>query len=90
MTIYVRVKIRFHLYRIVTQVLLALRGKGKSPKQTSQLQPSKHPMYTLHNCLNFVPRLINRNDLISEMTMLKVHKNVLSPGDAGDVVFINN
>uniref|UniRef100_A0A8D2NJQ7 Phosphodiesterase n=1 Tax=Zonotrichia albicollis TaxID=44394 RepID=A0A8D2NJQ7_ZONAL len=74
MTIYVRVKIGFHLYRIVTQVFLALRGKGKSPKQTSQLQPSRHPIYTLHNCLNFVPRLVNKNDLVSGMTMLKVHK----------------
>lgn len=65
MTIHVRVKVWFSLHRIVTQVLLALRGKGKSPKQTSQLQPSKYPIYSLHYCLSFVPRLVNRNGLIS-------------------------
>lgn len=61
----------FSLYRIVTQVLLALRGKGKSPKQHSQLQASKYSIYSLHNCLKFVPRLVNRNGLISEMTIFR-------------------
>lgn len=65
MTIYVRGKIWSSLYRSVTQVLLALGGKGNSPKQTSLLWPSKHPIHSSHNCLNFVPRLANRNGLIS-------------------------